>query len=285
MGGKSSQTQTQSSTTAPWDKAQPALTGLLDNLQGQIGNAGLSGKATGAIDQLQANAQGGNPYAGMLDSVTKNMLAGGGANDQAGAIGQNLTDFHGRMSPYADPNYSSLNNPQLQAALQTIRDDVGNSINGQFAAAGRDLSGANQGAWARGVTSAQAPLILDQFNKDRALQQGAASSLYDAGTGTSGLLAGLNQQGNVNAQAGAGMTGQALEAANYSPKMMLELEQLRKSLPAEHLGLLAQIGVPIAGLGSQTSGTGTATNQMSGVQQFQGIMSGIGSLGNLWNKK
>lgn len=42
--------------------------------------------------------------------------------------------------------------------------------------------------------------------------------------------------------------------------------------------MLANIGVPIAGLGTQTSGTTTGTQQMSGAQQFATIAGGIGNL-------
>ena len=267
MGGESKQVQTQQSTTQPWAQAQPMLQGLLGKLQGQVDSAGLSPTATGAIDQLQANAQAGNPYSNLLSGLTTKLLNGGGATDQAGVIGQNLTDFQGRMTPYADPNYSSLNNPQLQAALQQVRDDTTNAVRGQFAAGGRSFSPDEAMAIGRGVSAGQAPLILNQFNQDQALKQNAAKSIYDAGTGTGGLLAGLNQQGLANSQAGAGLIGQSLEAQNYSPLQTLQLEQLRKSLPVEQLGLLAQIGIPIAGLGSQTSGTATGTNQMSGADQ------------------
>jgi hypothetical protein len=44
------------------------------------------------------------------------------------------------------------------------------------------------------------------------------------------------------------------------------------------LGLLAQIGIPIAGLGGQSTGQSTTTQQMSPVQQFMGIMGGINSM-------
>jgi hypothetical protein len=44
------------------------------------------------------------------------------------------------------------------------------------------------------------------------------------------------------------------------------------------LGLLAQIGIPIAGLGSQSSGPVHGTQQMSGAQQFGSIANGAGNL-------
>jgi hypothetical protein len=65
----------------------------------------------------------------------------------------------------------------------------------------------------------------------------------------------------------------------------LALAQLAQSIPAQNLGLLAQIGVPIAGLGQQTSGTTQGTQQMSGAQQFGTIASGIGSLLSPFLKK
>ena len=56
------------------------------------------------------------------------------------------------------------------------------------------------------------------------------------------------------------------------------MQSLAQQIPAQNLGLLAQIGVPIAGLGSQTSGTTQGTQQMSGAQQFATLAGGIGSL-------
>lgn len=267
MGGKSTQTQQQSSTTQPWQQAQPALQGLLGKLEGQINTSGLSPTSSNALDTLAENAKGGNPYAVGIDGLTRDLLAGGGATDQADALKQNQLTFEQRLGPYADPNYTSLNNPALRAALDQIRDDTTNATRGMFAAGGRSFSPDEAMAIGRGVSAGQAPLILNQFNQDQTLKQNAAKSIYDAGTGTGGLLAGLRQQGVANAQAGAGLVPTALEAANYSPLQALQIDQLRKSIPTEQLGLLAQIGIPIAGLGSQTSGTATGTNQMSGADQ------------------
>lgn len=263
MGGQSSQQQTTSSSTQPWSVALPAMEGLLGNLQGQIGNANLTGAETGALNTLQQNANAGNPFAGQINDYASNLLSGGGANAQAGNIQGGLDAFKTQMSPYADPNYSSLNNPQLQAALQQVRDDVGQSINGQFAAAGRDMSGANQMAYGRGVTAAQAPLILNQFNQDRSLQQNAAKSLYDAQNQTGGLLSGLNQQALANRGQGVQASQDAITANNYGPAATLAIEAQRRGIPMQTLGLLANIGVPIAGLGSSTTGTATGTKNES----------------------
>ena len=51
-----------------------------------------------------------------------------------------------------------------------------------------------------------------------------------------------------------------------------------RSIPVQALGLLASIGVPIAGLGSQSTGTATTTKQDSGADQFLKISTGGGNL-------
>ncbi len=283
MGGESKQTQQTNSVSNPWEPAQGALKGILGQLDPLIANSGLSSASSGAIDQLQQSANAGNPYAGQIDQFTQNLLNGGGANGQAGALQGGLDQYKQQMSQYADPNYSSLNDPNLKAALAQIQSDVGNGVNSQFAAAGRDMSGANQQAYGRGVSAAQAPLILDQFNQDRALQQGAAGSLYGAQNTTSGLLSGMNQQGLTNQQQGMTNSNDALAAKNYGATQTLNLEQLKQSLPAQQLGLLAQIGIPIAGLGGQSTSTGETTKQDSLATQFGQFGSGLGGIGKfLW---
>jgi hypothetical protein len=106
----------------------------------------------------------------------------------------------------------------------------------------------------------------------------AANALYGAQNSTSGLLSGLNQQGLANQQQGVASSQDALNAQNYAAQQQLALAQLAQQIPAQNLGLLAQIGIPIAQLGSQSNGTTTGTQQMSGAQQFGTIASGIGSL-------
>lgn len=282
MGGKSTSTQTSSSTTAPWEPAQPALKGILDQLNTLVPQAGLSPASSGAITELQANAQQGNPFASQITALTNNLFGGGGADAQSGNLTAALDEYRARLDPYASGSMVG-NNPALKAQLDTIMSDVGNSINAQFAAAGRDMSGANQQAYGRGVAQGIAPVLANQYNQDVANQINAAGSLYGAGNTTAGLLSGLNQLGLSNAQAGAGMVPTVLEAQNYGPMQTLNLEQLKQSIPAQNLGLLAQIGIPIAGLGGTQSGQTTGTQKMSGAQQFATIAGGLNNFGKfLW---
>lgn len=284
MGGESKQTQTQSSQTAPWEAAQPALKGILGQLNGLIPNSGLSSTASGALDQLQQSAQAGNPYAGQIDAYTQNLLNGGGANAQAGNIQNGFDAYKAQVNPLAsNTNYDPMQTPGLADALAALKSDISGSVNGQFAAAGRDSSGYNQQTLGRGLAQGLAPVIVDQYNKNIANQQTAAGNLYNASNTNGGLLAGLQQQSLANQGQGVTTANDALAAKNYAPTQTLNLEQLRQQIPAQNLGLLANIGVPIAGLGSQSSGTSTGTNQMSGAQQFGTIANGLGNIGKfLW---
>lgn len=280
MGGKSETSQTQASTTNPWATATPALEGILGQLQKGLGNTGLTGAESGALNSIESNASQGNPYAGQIGSYASNLLSGGGATAQSGNIQGGMDQYRQQLTPYANGSMIG-NNPGLRAQLDQIQTDVGQSINGQFAAAGRDFSGANQQAYGRGVSAGQAPVIAQQYNQDVSNQLNAAGSLYGAQNQTSGLLAGLNQQGLANQGQGVGASQDALTANNYGANATLQAEAQRRGIPVQALGLLAQIGIPIAGLGGQSTGQSNGTQQMSGAQQFGLISGGIGNLAKL----
>jgi hypothetical protein len=272
MGGQSSSTQTQQSQTTPWEAAQPMLQGILAQLGTGLKNTGLTAAETGAIDQLSRNASQGNPYAGQIGGYAESLLNGGGANAQAGNVQGNLGAFRDQLTPYANGSMIG-NNPALAAQLAQIRDDVGNSINSQFAAAGRDFSGANQNG--RGVAAAEAPVIAAQYNQDVTNRVNAANALYNAGNTTANTLSGMQQNYLANQGQGMAAAQSALDAQNYGANATLAAEAQRRGIPVQALGLLAQIGVPIAGLGRQSSGTTTGTQEMSGAEQFSKIAGGI----------
>lgn len=275
MGGKS--TTTQQSTTQPWAPAQPALNSILGKLQDYIPNSGLTTGTETAINQLESNASNGNPYAPQIGGVVTNLLNGGGATNQEGAINNAYTNYLRQTNPLAsNTDYNPYNTPGFADAIKTATGDITNQINGQFAAAGRDLSGMNTQTLARGLTQGLAPTIASQYNQNVQNQQNAAGNLYNAGNTTSGLLTGLTQQGLSNQVQGISSANDALTAQNYGPATTLQLEQLKQQIPFQNLGLLTQIGVPIAGLGTQSQGTSTTTQPWS--QTFAQFAGGLGSL-------
>lgn len=279
MGGQSTTTQTQQSQSTPWQAAQPVLQGILGQLGTNLGNTGLTSAETGALNTLQANAAQGNPYAGQISNYTQSLFNGGGATAQALNVQSNLANFQSQLTPYASGSMIG-NNPALAAQLAQIQTDVGNSVNSQFAAAGRDLSGANQMAYGRGVAAAEAPVIAGQYNQDVSNQMAAANSLYNAGNTTANTLAAMQQNYLANQGQGISAAQSALDAQNYGASATLAEEAQRRGIPVQALSLLAQIGTPIGQLGQQTSGTTTGTQDMSGLQEFSTLAGGIGSLLN-----
>lgn len=237
MGGQSSQNQqtqqTQNSITQPWAPAQPLLQGILGQLQGNLGGTGVTGGEQGFLGQLM------NPAS------------------QA-QVNQNYQNYYNQTNPLAsNTDYNPYNTPGLSDALGTLKSDITNSVNGQFAAAGRDMSGANTQALSRGLSQGLAPLLLGQYNQNVQNQQAAANNLYGAGNTNVGLQSGLQQQG--------------LQAATT-----------QQQLPYQNLGLLANIGIPIAGLGGQSTGnatgTGTQTTQLPWYAGISNVAGGLGSI-------
>jgi hypothetical protein len=287
MGGKSTTSKTDTSnsesTTAPWLAANPTLHGILSQINSGLSNTGVTGAENDALGRLTANAGRANPYEGQINGLVGNLLEGGGAMNQAGTINQAYQDYQRRLNPIADgQNIGPNGNPALKGYLDTIANDVQTRVNGMFAGAGRDLSGNNQGQLARGIAEGTAPILASQYNTDVGQMRSAADALYGAGNTTGGILTGLNQQGLANKQAGVGMSNFVGDQFANQQKQILEAEALRRGIPVQALGLLANIGIPIAGLGSQSTGKGTATStgehNMSGVDKFHKIADGFGKL-------
>lgn len=280
MGGTSKTSQTQNSTTQPWTEAQPALQGILGQLQGNLGNTGVTGAESGALTTLVNNGNNATAqYSQPIADFAKTLLSGGGATDQAGNVNANYQRYVDQTNPLAsNTNYNPYDTPGFKDALSTTIADITNSTNGQFAAAGRDFSGMNSQTLGRGIMQGVAPTIAAQYNQNVQNQQGAAGNLYGAGNTNAGILAGLQQQKLSNQGQGVTAAGAATDAANAGANATLQAEAQRRGIPVQALGLLAQIGIPIAGLGSQSTGQSQGTQQMSGAQQFATIANGAGGL-------
>ena len=278
MGGESKQQQQtqQSSTTNPWEPAIAPLKGILGQLGAQSNNTGPTATETGALNQLQSNYAAGNPYAGKIGGVANDLLSGG--PDRSGVATDAYNTYKGQLMPWANGSMGDpANNPALRQMLDVINNDVTNSVNGQFAAAGRDMSGANQMAYGRGIAQGYAPVLMQA----QQMGLGAANDLYNGGNTTTGILAGLDQQRLGNQQAGIGVAGDALDAQNYGPQGILATEAARRGMPVQNIASIAGILGPLAGLGGTSSGTGTSntTNQMSGAQQFAMLGNGAANWG------
>lgn len=280
MGGTSTTSNTQNSTTAPWTNAQPAINGILGQVNQNLGNTGVTGAENGALGTLAQNgANYTSSYAPQIGQNATSLLNGGGAMNQAGAVSSAYQNYYNQTNPLAsNTNYDPMQTPGIGTQLAGLSNSITSGINGQFAAAGRDGSPANSQSAAYGLAQGLAPILTGQYNQNVHNQQGAAGNLYSAGNTTSGLLSGMQNQYNANTQQGTQAAGDALNAQNTGANATLQAEAQRRGIPVQALGLLSQIGIPIAGLGSQSTGQSNGTQNMSGAQQFATIAGGIGSM-------
>lgn len=281
MGGSSSQQTTQQSTTAPWQAAQPALSGILGQLQGQLGNTGVTTGENTALNTIIGNAGTTAQFNPAINASTASLLAGGGALNQAPMLQAAYNQYGANTSPLANnTNYDPMQTPGIGDQLQSLKDSITQQVNGSFAAAGRDGSGYNQKALGQGLAAGLAPVLTNQYNQNVQNQQAAAGNLYNAGNTTGGLLTNLGQTALSNQQAGVNQVGTGLTAQNAGATSALAAELQKQGIPIQNLGLLASIGVPIAGLGSQSNGTSNTQSQLpwyAPLSSVNGLLSNFGT--------
>lgn len=285
MPGKSTQqqqqTQVQNQSQNPWGPTIPLLSNIVSQLGAQ--NTAVTPGQSGALGTL-SDAAGSIPS--FLPQAT------GVANDLVGSTptyAGMLSDAYGGLqktsAPYLSSDYLNPNsNPFLSGALKTARDDVTKTINDQFAAAGRDLSPANTTALARGITQAEEPILMGQYNTNVGTQLGTAGNLFNAGSGTAQGLTGLDQTAIGNRLQGLNVGGMLSNYALAPGQAQLNVANATYAQPFQNIGMLSQGLLPIAALGGQQTGTG-ATNTTTSVSQspisnIAGLgLGGIGLLG------
>ena len=255
----SSQFQTQA--LAPWAGTADLLSGILAKLGGIP--AGLTGAESGALDQLAGIAAAGNHYAPAIGGVASELLSGG--PDRSAYVNNAYQQYQQQLQPFVSGQYvDPASNPALQGYFDTIRSDVGNQVNGMFAGAGRDLSGLNQQALARGIAQAEAPVLLDAYNQARNQQLGAINSLYGAGNTTGGLLSNLDQARLGNMQAGISAGDAANAAQMWGPTQMLAIEAQRRGIPLQTLAAQYGMVLPAAQAFGTQSGSGGSAGSSAG---------------------
>lgn len=281
MSGTSTSQQQQTSQNTGYVPAMTGVDGAVGGLNGLLGSAGLNKAQSDAIAQLTANGQAGNSYAAPIGASATGLLNGGGAQANDGAITGNLANYKAMLQPTADGTNIGANSA-LKPLLDAASTDVTNSVNGQFAAAGRDMSPANSQALARGWATGVAPIVASQYNTDVQHQMDAINSIYNGGNTTYGILNGTQTAANNNQVAGAGQASTATQAQNYGPQQVLAAQQQAFNIPAQNYMTLLGGESPVAqAFGTQT-GTGNGSNTMSGVQQFATAAQGAANVGKLF---
>ncbi len=280
MGGTSTTTakSEQTSQLAPWGPAAGRIQGILGGLDPTIANLSGTPDVTAAYNQLEANATNPNPLGSLAMNAGASLLGGGANYGKASGI---LGDAYGRttsaLSPYLSGNpFDPTSNPALAQQLATVNQDVMNSVDGTFAAAGRLGSPDNYQAVARGITQGSAPILqnaagnyLNAVNMLNGAADGTASGLLGADTANAGILG-----------QGIGNAATAYGAQNLGPQALLAAATGRAQTPIQNatalMGILGPLGMQF---GTQTSdGSQSGTQTMSGAQQFGQIAGGLANL-------
>lgn len=279
--GTSSQTfgasggSNQQSATNPWKPAQQSLKDIINQANsiyavqrgGDLGG-GLTPQEAAPYYQAVGNVNQLPNFGPAAAQTASNFLQTGG--DPTGILRREASNLNPIASGPLDPRQT----PGMSDVLDTIKNDISNQVNSQFAGAGRSLSGLNTQALSRGLAQGEAVPLLNQYNQNFANMLGA------------------NQQlGNVQNSA-VGNIGQGFNYAQMAPQLAAlnpmtaaNIMQQANLAPFNNLAARAGIISPIAGLGGsffgsqQTNqqGSGTATNSLlSQLAQGLGLLNPLG---------
>jgi hypothetical protein len=138
----------------------------------------------------------------------------------------------------------------------------------------------NQQSVARGVTQAQLPLLMDQYNRAQDQQMQAAQALYGAGSQTAQGQQQLDQAALAQRAQGSQFGQQALDMRNQAANQIIDLDQQQKAMPYEDSSLLASLLFPAAGLGQIQDGSGTSKSKM-GMFSDERLKEDIAEVGKL----
>lgn len=259
MSFGSSKSKTKSnSKTEPWAPAIPTLQSFIDKANA-VGGLDITPDQMTAFEALKRNAGEGNPWTPQIAQAADDAFASwdGAGNDAM--VRDAYTGLQSNLGKYAAGDYLDvMSNPELRAMMDVVGQNVQDRINRQFQGMGRSRSGINTQSVATGITEAQLPLLLDQFNKQQQNQIAAAQALYGAGNTTADQLAKNAGYSTDAASRGIALANEALAARDYSANKILDLDQQIQQLPYENLALLGSLILPAAGLGGTTDTKGSS---------------------------
>jgi hypothetical protein len=216
--------------------------------------------------------------------VANQQLTGG--PDRTGVINDAYSQYQKLLTPFAQGAYvDPSTNPALQSYLDVARNDAANSVRSQFAGAGRDLSGYEQQAEARGIGQATAPILYDAYNQARNQQLAGISGLLSGGLSTSAGLSAADAQRVATQNSGINAAGAYNTSSTYGPLLALQAQSMQTGIPLQTLaaqfGLALPAGQAFGQTTGQTSTTGTGTStgtETTQVPLFDKLLS-AGALG------
>lgn len=286
---KAESTNTGTSTTNPYAPTTNALSNIISGLTGLTTTTGTTDSQNGALSTIASNAANTTDYTPQATSLTNSLLSGGNTSANSGIASDAYNTYKNQLSGVANQDNDPTKTPGMSALLDTIRSDVGNSVNSQFAGAGRDLSGINQQSLARGISQGEAQTLLNQYNTNVSAQTGAAGSLYGAGNTTANTLQNLAQQGYTNQATGLNYGLNMNSVTNNGANNVLNAGTTARNYNVGNYSGLTSLLSSLAGLGSTTtansSGTSSGTSNTTGTKEaspWDTLLKATGSAKNLF---
>jgi Chaperone of endosialidase len=281
MGGstKTTQQKHETSVTSPWEPARPAAEDVLARLSGRASDMELSGLETDGLGRLRRNALAGNPYASRIGLLADDLFA---APDHTGQVADAYKDLRTGLLPYASgANLDPGRNPYFQNYLADITRSAREATDAQFMSAGRDLSPSHIGMIAERIARGTAPAFAQAYDAGVGRQLGAIDALFRGGLSSAATSSQLDAARNAARAAGIDVSQSALNAADSADERLLALEQRRRMLPLQNLGLLANLIVPMAQLGGKkvTESIETGEKKEPLLQQLLGGAASLGRAG------
>jgi hypothetical protein len=283
MGSSTQETNSNThGTTGPWARTQPALEDLINRIRQQMVNSSVSPDERQAVHGLERNIKYTNEYLPQHRSLLNDLFKGGGFGQGMDALKSSWDTANTALTPIARGDFLNMeSNPYIQAMVNKTQGDVYNRVGGMFAGSGRTASGAHMNALGSGIGDATNNLYYNAYSGERDRQSGAIRDLISGSVGYSGAMD----------QAAGNVLGARTQGSQFAPIVtgmrddpflkQLELSQMRRSMPLQNLGMLRDLLVPIAGLGSQNrSMTNTTTEMTPNPMQMimGGAMGGLNAL-------
>lgn len=273
--------QSQSSSTAPWAQAMPLVNSLFNQYQGL--NPGITANQGGALTKLNDSVSNLPNFGGAGASGVNSIFGSANSAPQVGMLNNAYSTLQGNLGGTASgANLNPYSTPGFGDALKTTMDDITNRTKGVYAASGRDPSGAGSFAQSlgRGLTQGVAPTIASQYNQNYGNMVSANNQLFQGAGSTASSLG--NLRSGDTATTLAGLTGASAIPGLYSSPAVAQLgaANAQYQQPYQNLAQLLQPTTALAGLGSNSSGTGTAT-QTTSPSLLSNIGTGISGAGAL----
>jgi len=281
MSGTSSSTQNtqQQSQTDPWAPTMNTLKGFIGNIGNLAGNITPSGAVSNAFNSIIQNAGATPNYSPQALNYASSLIGGG--TNYAPMVTSAYDQARSALTPITNASLDPMQTPGIGSALSTTQQDITNAINGQFAAAGRDLSPQNSQALARGLAQGMAPILTNQYNANVGNVLGATGALTGAANNAAGTASGLQQTMFGNQGAGFDwLTSGLPNATNAGALNTINASQMPFQYSTGNLGTLLGLTTPIAGLGGQTQGTSNTQGTQT-MSPFQMAMMGLNTAANV----